>query len=61
MGASESNLFSTNRSRAVRWSAAGAITNLGLLPGGFYSHALAINGAGTILGNADAPTARTTP
>lgn len=41
------------RQHAVRWSAGGAITDLGLLPGGATSSALAVNDAGQVVGTAD--------
>lgn len=39
-----------DQQRAVRWSAAGDVTDLGTLPGGTYSTATAINSWGEIVG-----------
>jgi probable HAF family extracellular repeat protein len=38
---------------AVRWSAAGAITDLGTLPGGGFSYATGVNDAGQVTGASD--------
>lgn len=50
----------TFASRAFVWDKATGLTDIGLLPGGFFSNAFAINDAGQVVGLADKPQGRGT-
>ncbi|HSI56034.1 MAG TPA: DUF3466 family protein [Ideonella sp.] len=50
----------TLASRAFVWDKATGMTDIGLLPGGFYSNGLAVNDAGQVVGIADKPAGRGT-
>jgi len=50
----------TFASRAFVWDRATGMTDIGILPGGFYSNGLAVNNAGQVVGIADKPGGRST-
>lgn len=50
----------TLASRAFMWDKTTGLTDIGLLPGGFFSNAFAINDAGQVVGLADKPQGRGT-